>query len=115
VQVLPLVRYWLPAVVIVAGVLVMALGHGDNALIGGAGIVGAGLSIYLLNLLYRMGSSGDTERDREEAARAFFDAHGYWPDEQPPPGRARQPSAPHKTRPPHEQHVSPLPRQREKE
>ena len=109
--VLPLIRYWLPGVVVLGGIVVMIAGHGDNALIGGAGIVGAGLSIGLLNLLFRMGSSGDRERDREEAARAFFDAHGYWPDERPEPQPPR--ASPHKTRPPHEQHVSPPPRRRE--
>jgi hypothetical protein len=81
----------------------------------GAGIIGAGLSIYLLNLLYRMGSAGDTEREREEAARAFFDAHGYWPDESPRPGHERPQQPPHKARAPHEQHVSRPPRPREKE
>jgi hypothetical protein len=24
---------------------------------------------------------GNSERDEEEAARAYFDAHGHWPDE----------------------------------
>lgn len=108
---LALIRYWLPGAVILGGILVMALGHGDNALLGGAGIVGAGLSIGLLNALYRMGSAGDRERDQEEAARAFFDAHGYWPDEQPQPG-SRQAPSPHKSRPPHEQHVSRVRRRR---
>ncbi len=42
---------------------------------------GAGLSILLLNVLFRIGVAGDTERDREDAARAYFDAHGRWPDE----------------------------------
>ena len=27
--------------------------------------------------------SGRHDRDREEEAREFFDAHGYWPDEEP--------------------------------
>jgi hypothetical protein len=110
--VMSLVRYWLPGIVIFGGVLVMIIGRGDNALIGGAGIIGAGLSIWLLNLLYRMGAIGDRERDQEEAARAFFDAHGYWPDERPP-SRERPVPAPHKTRPPHEQHVARPPRRRE--
>jgi hypothetical protein len=26
---------------------------------------------------------GDRERDQEEAARRYFDEHGYWPDEAP--------------------------------
>ena len=27
--------------------------------------------------------AGHHDRDREEEAREFFDAHGYWPDETP--------------------------------
>jgi hypothetical protein len=26
---------------------------------------------------------GDPARDREDAARAFYDEHGHWPDEEP--------------------------------
>ena len=43
--------------------------------------MGAGLSILLLNVLYRAGVRGDADRDDEERARDFFDDHGYWPDE----------------------------------
>ena len=27
--------------------------------------------------------SGRNDRDEEEAAREYFDAHGHWPDEKP--------------------------------
>jgi hypothetical protein len=27
--------------------------------------------------------SGRHDRDKDEEAREFFDAHGYWPDEKP--------------------------------
>jgi len=79
--VLLFVRAWLPALVVLGGVLVMAIGGNDDALTGGAGIVGAGLAIFLLNLLIRIGSSGERDRDEEDAARTFFDRHGRWPDE----------------------------------
>jgi hypothetical protein len=92
---LAFIRYGLPAIVVIGGVAVMIAGGNEDALIGGAGIVGAGLSIFLINLLFRVGVSGDRARDEEEEARAFFDRHGRWPDEPaPPPG--------HKVRPPHE-------------
>ena len=42
----------------------------------------AGLSVWLLNLLYRVGVKGDRERDAEDRARAYFDEHGHWPDEE---------------------------------
>ena len=34
--------------------------------------VGAGLSVLLINLLFRFGAQGDEERDREDAAREYL-------------------------------------------
>jgi hypothetical protein len=75
------VRYLLPASVILAGVVLFLLHPVQDNLEGPAGFIGAGLSIWLLNALHRMGVSGDSDRDAEEAARTYFDAHGRWPDE----------------------------------
>ena len=77
------VRYWLPGLVVAAGLLVIAIGGDEIALEGGAAIIGAGLSIALLNLLFRIGVKGDREREAEVQARDFFERHGYWPDERP--------------------------------
>jgi hypothetical protein len=78
------VRWVLPGVVLLAGVLLVALNPTLNGAEGWAMLTGAGLSILLLNGLYRIGVQGDEERDREEEARVFMDEHGYWPDEEPP-------------------------------
>jgi hypothetical protein len=43
--------------------------------------VGAGLAVLLLNLLFRLGTQSDHERDAEEAARESLATHGHWPDE----------------------------------
>jgi hypothetical protein len=72
------IRYLLPAAVVIGGLVVMALGS-ENDLEGGAGIVSAGLAIYFLNWLFRLGASGERERDAEDAARDYFDRHGRWP------------------------------------
>lgn len=72
------VRYVLPALVTLAGVVVMAFGS-ETDLEGGASIVSAGLAIYFLNWLFRIGVSGDRERDAEQAAREYFQRHGRWP------------------------------------
>ena len=76
---LTLVRYVLPALIVVAGLVVMAFGS-EIDLEGGASIVSAGLAIYLLNWLFRLGVAGDRERDAEDAARDYFDRHGHWPN-----------------------------------
>jgi len=73
------VRYVLPALVTLAGVVVMAFGS-ETDLEGGASIVSAGLAIYFLNWLFRIGVTGDREREREDAAREYFDRHGHWPE-----------------------------------
>jgi hypothetical protein len=80
------VRTWLPIGIIVAGCIVASVtGFSDTGLEGGTLLIAAGLSVWLLNLLYRVGVKGDRERDEEDRARAYFDEHGYWPDEEPPP------------------------------
>ena len=78
---LKFVRYWLPALVVLAGVISLIVIGTDWALEGAAGVVGAGLAIYLVNILFRIGAKGDLERDDEEAARQYFDKHGRWPDD----------------------------------
>jgi len=85
-------RYVLPAAVLLAGLIVMALGS-EADLEGGAGIVSAGLAIYAMNWLYRASVDGDRVRDEEEAARSFLDTHGHWPDEAPASAPAH--TAPH--------------------
>jgi hypothetical protein len=75
-------RYVLPAVVVLAGLIVMAFGS-EVDLEGGASIVSAGLAIYAMNWLYRASVNGDRERDEEDAARSYLDEHGRWPDEAP--------------------------------
>ncbi|MGE5636554.1 MAG: hypothetical protein ACM3UV_06410 [Nocardioidaceae bacterium] len=79
---LDFVRYGLPAVVILIGLVILVAGGGEDVALEGASLfVGAGLAILLLNLLFRIGVQGDRDRDREDRARAFFDEHGHWPDE----------------------------------
>jgi hypothetical protein len=82
------VRTWLPLTIIAAGVVVaVAFGFTETGVEGGTLLVAAGSSVWLLNWLYRFGVRGERERDDEDRARAFFDEHGYWPDEQPAPPR----------------------------
>ena len=73
------VRYVLPALVVVAGLIAMAFGS-DVSLEGGAGLVSAGLAIWLINWLFRIGARGDAEREAEDRAREYFDRYGRWPE-----------------------------------
>jgi hypothetical protein len=77
------VRYVVPAVIVLAGVLALILSDSINGLEGLALGIGVAGSVLLLNVLYRVGVSGDAERDREAEARDYYDAHGRWPDEEP--------------------------------
>jgi uncharacterized membrane protein YoaK (UPF0700 family) len=70
------VRYGIPLVLLIAGVVVGALADSVTA---AALFISAASAVLLLNVLYRIGAEGDKERDREEEARAYFDKHGRWP------------------------------------
>jgi len=76
-----LLRYGLPAVLVVAGFVLLFTVEGNLRWDGWAMCVGAGLAIMLMNLLFRYGARGDRERDDEVAAREFYARHGYWPGE----------------------------------
>jgi hypothetical protein len=73
------IRYGIPLVLILAGVIVSATAGGVG-IAAGALFFSAGSAVLLLNVLYRIGVEGDKERDREEQAREYFDQHGRWPD-----------------------------------
>ena len=76
------VRYGIAGALILVGQIVLIADSGPT----GAGwegwalFTGAGIAVLLLNLLFRMGVEGDRDREREEAARRYFDEHGRWPD-----------------------------------
>jgi hypothetical protein len=76
------VRYGVPALIALSGIVVMiAANDPDVGIEIGAMLVGAAIAVFLLNFFFRMGVSGDRERDREEEARQYFDEHGRWPDD----------------------------------
>jgi hypothetical protein len=77
------IRYGLPAVLVVAGFVLLFVADDGIKWDGFAMCVGAGLALWLLNWLFRIGAAGDRERDDEQAARDYLAAHGHWPDEKP--------------------------------
>lgn len=79
------VRLWLPLIIIAAGIALALSLRTDAAWEGGALLVSAGLSVWLLNALFRLGVRGDADRRREQRAREYFERHGRWPDEDATP------------------------------
>ena len=76
------VRVVLPAVLMLAGIIVILVGlASENALAVGIPLFSAGASIWFVNFLFRVGVSGDKDRDTESEAREYFANHGHWPDE----------------------------------
>lgn len=76
-----IVRYALPALLLLIGIVLFAIDPGTNGIHGLAMATGAAIALLLLNLLYRLSVRGGRDRDREEAARQYYDRHGRWPDE----------------------------------
>ncbi len=77
------VRYGIGGVMVLGGIIVLIINPGGFGVDGFAMAVGGGLSVLMINFLFRLGVSGDLEREAEEQARRYFDEHGYWPDEAP--------------------------------
>lgn len=77
------VRIWLPIAIIASGILLAVIVRTDAAYEGGALLVSAGASVWLLNMFFRIGVRGDEERGDEVAAREEFERTGRWPDEKP--------------------------------
>ena len=71
-------RHGIPALAVLAGIVAMGFGTATS-LVGGAGLIGAGLATWLISWLYRIGVDGDGARDAEERARRYFERYGRWP------------------------------------
>jgi hypothetical protein len=76
---LRLTRHGIPALMVLAGIVAMCFGTATS-LVGGGGLIGAGLASWLVAWLYRLGVAGDDARDDEERARAQFERTGRWPE-----------------------------------
>lgn len=70
---------------VVAGIVLLVINPGGFGVDGFGLAAGGGLSVLLINWLFRLGVSSDREREREEEARRYLDEHGVWPDEEVKP------------------------------
>jgi hypothetical protein len=89
-----LVRYGIGAVLVLVGFVLLAVNPGGFGVDGFAMAAGSGLSVLMVNFLFRLGVSGDRDREREEEARRYFDVHGVWPDDEPLPATRKWTVAP---------------------
>ena len=87
-------RYGIGVILVLAGIVVLILNPSGFGVDGFAMAAGGGLSVLLINFLYRLGVAGDKEREEEERARAYFDEHGEWPQEEERAGGRRWALAP---------------------
>jgi hypothetical protein len=77
-----LLRSWIPAALCVIGVVLLVADDFDTFGVSAfAAFAGAGSSTWLINFLWRLGVSGDDERELEAKDRAYLAKHGHWPDE----------------------------------
>ena len=74
-----IVRYGVPIALEVAGIVIVAVERSTTGVEGWGMFTGAAGAVLLLNQLYRVGARGDVDRNHEESARDYFDAHGEWP------------------------------------
>lgn len=79
-------RRILPAIFVLAGIAVIVEGlitgrETLRILEYSIPLISAGASIWFFFFLWGVGLAGDTERDAEAEARAYFAEHGRWPDD----------------------------------
>ena len=78
---LVLLRYGIPAALVVAGVIILAVAD-ESVRYDGFGLCwGAAFALFVFAQLIRLNTSGTDDRNREEAARDYYSAHGRWPDD----------------------------------
>lgn len=78
-----LLRWWIPITLCVVGVILLVVDNFDAFGVSAfAAFAGAGSSTWLINWLWRIGVSGDDERDLEARERVFLARHGRWPSSQ---------------------------------
>jgi hypothetical protein len=77
-------RVWLPLAIAAGGVGAIVAGHAkpnNPTAAAGVALLIVALIVWMLNWMYRMSVESTRDREREEEARRYFDAHGRWPDE----------------------------------
>jgi protein-S-isoprenylcysteine O-methyltransferase Ste14 len=84
-------RVWLPLGIVVAGLVLIVIGHGSYSNLAnthslesavGVSLLLVALIVWMLNWMYRLSIQSNEDREIEERAREYFDRTGRWPDEE---------------------------------
>ncbi|MGO9909073.1 MAG: hypothetical protein ACLP4R_13570 [Solirubrobacteraceae bacterium] len=75
-------RYGIGIAMVLGGLVVLITSPADLGVDGFAMAAGGGLSVLLLNFMYRLSLTSERDRLEEERARRYFDEHGEWPEEE---------------------------------
>ena len=73
------VRIGAPAALLLAGFVLVFAFDSRGAEAAGYTLLGSAALLVLSIVIFRAGLASTADRDREEAARVFFDEHGRWP------------------------------------
>jgi hypothetical protein len=73
------VRIGAPLALSVAGLVLWLAFDSRGADAAGYTLLGSSALLVLSIVIFRAGLASNADRDREEAARVFFDEHGRWP------------------------------------
>ncbi len=75
-------RYGIGIAMVLGGLVVLITSPAGLGVDGFAMAAGGGLSVLLLNFMYRLSLTSERDRLEEERARQYFDEHGEWPEEE---------------------------------
>jgi hypothetical protein len=73
------VRIGAPAGMLLAGLVLVFAFPGRMTEAAGYTLIGSSALLALSILIFRAGLASNADRDREEAARVFYDRNGRWP------------------------------------
>ena len=74
-----MVRVGAPAAFVAGGLVLAFVIGGREAEAAGYTLLGSAALLVLSVVIFRAGLASNADREREEAARLFFDRHGRWP------------------------------------
>jgi protein-S-isoprenylcysteine O-methyltransferase Ste14 len=89
--ILKFTRLWLPLAIVLAGVVLIVIGHGSYSQLAnshsletaaGVGLLIVALIVWMLNWMFRLSLRSNEERQEEERAREYFDRTGRWREDE---------------------------------